>query len=247
MKIVVPMAGRGSRFAEKGVQTPKPLITIAGQPMVYWAINSLIKIPHTEIIFIALREHECDYEISKLLKKNFSGPHSLILLDGITDGQLCTVLAARDKINSEEDMLIASADTFIMSDLGQEIIHKASNCRGIISVADMPGEQWSFARTNESGRVIEVAEKVRISNYASTGLYYFSNGREFVSIADEIIRNDKKVRGEYYVIPVYQKYIQSNWRIDISLASEMWDMGTPDSLATFEKHLTDSTPKFFNT
>jgi len=245
MKIVVPMAGRGSRFAEKGVQTPKPLIQIAGQPMVYWAINSLIEIPHTEIIFIALKEYEHDYQVSTLLRGIVPGPQRLILLDEITQGQLCTVLAARDQIATDEDVLIASADTCILSNLSWEIAHKALDCKGIISVADMPGDRWSFARTDENGRVVEVAEKVRISNYASTGLYYFSNGREFVKLADEMIDNGEKTRGEYYVIPLYQKYIQRGMRVDISQSRQMWDMGTPDALDLFEKHLAASVPSSF--
>jgi UDP-N-acetylglucosamine diphosphorylase / glucose-1-phosphate thymidylyltransferase / UDP-N-acetylgalactosamine diphosphorylase / glucosamine-1-phosphate N-acetyltransferase / galactosamine-1-phosphate N-acetyltransferase len=244
MKIVVPMAGRGSRFVEKGVQTPKPFIQVAGQPMIYWAIKSLIEIPHSEIIFIALREHERDYEISKLLKKiTYSSPN-LILLDGITEGQLCTVLAARDRIYTEEDVLIASADTYIVSNLSRDIAQKTFDCHGIISVADMSGDQWSFARTDKFGRVIEVTEKVRISDYASTGLYYFSNGCELMSLADEIIANGEKTRGEYYIIPVYQKYIQRGMRVDISRANQMWDMGTPDALTSFEKHLAESYSKF---
>ena len=59
----------------------------------------------------------------------------------------------------------------------------------------MPGEQWSFARADQSGKVIEVAEKKRISNNVSTGLYYFSSGYEFLNTADEIIKSkiDKSI------------------------------------------------------
>jgi len=82
-----------------------------------------------------------------------------------------------------------------------------------------------------------VAEKVRISDHASTGLYYFSSGREFVQVAEKMIANQEKTRGEYYVIPVYQKYVQQDWRVDISVANEVWDMGTPESLESFKVFL----------
>ena len=237
MKVVVPMAGRGSRFADLGFETPKPLTPVAGLPMVAWALESLADIPYSQIIFVILSEHEADYGITDLLR-NLAGPEAeTILLEDVTEGQLCTVLAAREIINDDEDLLVASSDTYVVADLGSDISNRPRDCRGIISVANMPGDRWSFARTDETGRVVEVTEKVRISDYASTGLYYFANGHEFVAVAEEMIRKGKKTRGEYYVIPVYQKYIQRGWRVEVSVASEMWDMGTPAALVQFEEML----------
>lgn len=238
MNVVVAMAGRGSRFSMQGITTPKPFIPIMNRPMVAYALDSLKGVSYSKIIFIILAEHEEMFNMTRLLKSlSISVPVDVILLDEVTEGQLCTVLAARELINTDEDLLIASSDTYVVSDLGQDIASRGSDCKGIISVADMPGERWSFAKVDESGKVVEVAEKVRISNHASTGLYYFSNGKEFVAIADEMIQNQEKTRGEYYVIPVYQKYIARGWRVDISIAYEMWDMGTPEALTNFENHL----------
>ncbi len=237
MNIVVPMAGRGARFSGQGYETPKPFIEIAGRPMFYWALKSLNQVPYSRIIFVALQSHEHDYKVSKLIEESFPEPFELILLDDVTEGQLCTVLAARKWIAVDDDLLIASADTYVVSNLGSEIALLSPDVHGLISVADMPGDHWSFARTDESGRVVEVAEKIRISNHASTGLYYFSNGREFVELADQIIADQEKTRGEYYVIPVYQKYLQRHWQVKLSLSFEMWDMGNPAALQIFQKYI----------
>lgn len=237
MRVVVPMAGRGSRFAEQGIETPKPLVRVAGRPMVAWALESLGGIEYSEIVFVALREHEEQFGVSDLLRRLGISRVRVVLLEDVTDGQLCSVLAAREHINRDEDVLIASSDTYVESELGREIAARRPDCRGIISVADMPGNRWSFARTDEQGVVVEVTEKVRISGHASTGLYYFANGREFVAIADDMIRNEERTRGEYYVIPTYQKYIDRGWRVEVSVAARMWDMGTPEALALFEAHL----------
>jgi len=237
MKVVVPMAGRGSRFSNQRAKTPKPLVLVANRPMIAWAIESLAGVSFSQIIFVALAEHERRYGVTKLVRHLVGSEAEVILLENVTEGQLCTVLAARAIINNDEDLLIASADTYVASDLGFDIVHRARDCRGIISVADVPGDHWSFARTNEIGRVVEVAEKVRISDHASTGLYYFASGREFVEVAEEMIGNSEKIRGEYYVIPVYQKYIQRGWPVHVSMAREMWDMGTPLAVEQFENHL----------
>lgn len=245
MNIVIPMAGRGARFADRGYEIPKPLIQVAGYPMIYWALKSLKQIPSSKLIFIALRTHEEVFGIKKILQRFVSAPFELLLLDDITEGQLCTVLTARQWIDADEGLLIANADTFVVSDLGCEISSLSSEVHGLISVADMPGERWSFARTDESGWVVEVAEKVRISDHASTGLYYFSSGREFLDIADTIIADQERTRGEYYVIPVYQKYIQRGLQVRLSQAQEMWDMGTPESLAFFQNYLRSTMDKLF--
>ncbi|NDJ60755.1 MAG: NTP transferase domain-containing protein [Chloroflexi bacterium] len=235
MQIVVPMAGRGARFAEQGVNTPKPLIPVLDRPMVAWALQSLDGLAYSRLIFVALREHDTDHSLNKQLRDLVGDDIEIILLDDVTDGQLRTVMAARDLISTDEDVLIANCDTYMISQLGQHIRAKHPECRGIISVGNMPGDRWSFARTDTTGRVVEVAEKVRISDHASTGYYYFTSGRELVEVADEMFSRGEKTRGEYYVIPVYQKYIERGWRVDISQIDSLWDMGTPEALAAFEQ------------
>jgi NDP-sugar pyrophosphorylase family protein len=231
------MAGRGSRFADVGVTLPKPLVPVAGKPMISWALKSLETLCFSEIIFITLEQHKIDYSIDQTLEKICKWPHRVVFIDKVTEGQLCTVLAANKYLNTDEDILISSSDTYVRSNLHLDISNKPADCHGIISVADLPGNRWSFARTDNEGKVIEVAEKVRISDNASTGLYYFSNGYEFIDEAEKMIRNQEKTRGEYYVIPLYQKYIQRGYQIRLSLASEVWDMGNPEALSAFENHL----------
>ena len=230
MKVIVPMAGRGSRFKNVGEMTPKPLIPVLGKPMLYWALKSIDGIEYSQLVFIALKEHEVNFGLKTLLHELYGNNVTLILIDEVTEGQLCTVLAAEEHLNSSEDLLITSSDTFVKSKIGDHISRKADDCAGLISVADLPGNRWSFAKVDDTGRVVEVAEKRRISNYASTGLYYFANGYDFLTEAKRIIENKEKTQGEYYVIPVYQKLIERGLKIEISLADEVYDMGTPESL-----------------
>lgn len=231
------MAGRGSRFADRGYQTPKPLIEVAAKPMVLWAIKSLEKFDYSEIIFVVLREHQERYDVVTLITQAIGNKAKFVFLEDVTQGQLCTVLAAEQYIDSPEDVLIAASDTYIKSEMAAHIAQKSVDCKGLISVANLAGSQWSFAKTDDNGRVIEVAEKVRISDHASTGLYYFSDGAQLVKLGKEMIANQETTRGEYYVIPVYQKIIgQGEW-VGISQADEMWDMGTPEAKTQFEAYL----------
>lgn len=239
MIIILPMAGRGSRFSNTGVETPKPFIDVLGKPMIWWALQSLKGLSYSKLIVVALAEHENRFGVEQIFHNIGYTDVEFIFLDDVTDGQLCTVLTARDIISSREDVLIANSDTYIVSSLDRDINSKSDNCAGIISVTEVPGDQWSFARVDGTGKVIEVAEKTRISDYVSTGFYYFSSGSEFLKVADTIIQFGEKTKGEYYVIPVYQKMIEKGNMVGISNCKEMWDLGTPESLEYFINHFAE--------
>jgi NDP-sugar pyrophosphorylase family protein len=238
MIVVVPMAGRGSRFAGHAGDLPKPLVPVAGRPMARWALDSLVGLDPSLVVFVALAEHDARFGLERLLREWAPpGRTEVVWLDDVTEGQLCTVLAARGFIDVDEDLLVASCDTYVRSHLGRDVAQRDPDCRGLVSVARMPGDHWSFARVGDDGHVVEVAEKVRISEWASTGLYHFSSGREFVSIGQEMVERDERTRGEFYVIPVYGRYVERGLRVDISVADEVWDMGTPAGAAAFEEHV----------
>jgi len=242
VRVVVPMAGRGRRFAERGVGTPKPLVEVAGRPMVLWALDSLEGLRFSEIVFVVLAEHEERYGLSGLLT-DWAGarPSAVVTVDDVTEGQLCTVLEARDRMDADDDVLVASCDTYVRSDLGVDVGAAGPAVRGLISTAPMPGDHWSFARTDETGRVVEVAEKVRISDEASTGLYWFAHGSEFLGAADAVVANGRRMGGEFYVIQVYEHYLREGLRVELSNAREVWDMGTPEGAAAFEQRIRERT------
>jgi NDP-sugar pyrophosphorylase family protein len=236
--VVVPMAGWGSRFAGRAGDLPKPLVPVAGRPLARWALDSLAGLDPSLLVFVALAEHDARFGLGRLLREWVPADRTeVVWLDDVTEGQLCTVLAAGDLIDRDEDLLVASCDTYVRSRLGRDLVERDADCRGLISVARMPGDHWSFARVGDDGHVAEVAEKVRISEWASTGLYHFSSGREFVSIGQEMVDRGERTRGEFYVIPVYGRYIEGGLRVDVSVADEVWDMGTPAGAAAFEEHV----------
>src|SRR3989338_4660461 len=94
LNIVVPMAGLGKRFADRGYTFPKPLIEIKGRPMVEWVVKNLTpSIPH-RFIFVCRREHYDQYNIGSLLKLVAPGCE-IVVIDSPTEGAACTVLLAR--------------------------------------------------------------------------------------------------------------------------------------------------------
>lgn len=236
MNIVMPMAGRGSRFADVGYADPKPLIDVRGRPMYAWAVESLPLALATRVIFICLEEHLRTTKLVADIKERYARLAPIIIsLDHVTAGQACTVLEAREWIDNSSSLIIYNADTFYTSQL-ETRLRGAVDIDGLIGVFRAPGDKWSFARTDEAGRVLETAEKRRISEWATTGMYHFTRGSDFVRHADAMIAADERERGEFYVAPVYNRLIAAGGNIRVDEASAVWVLGTPEDLGHFEAH-----------
>ena len=235
MNIVMPMAGRGSRFADVGVRVPKPLIDVHGRPMYAWAMDSLPLALARRVIFVCLAEHLRDRALADDIRARYPAfDPQIVALEHVTEGQACTVLEAAAWIDSDEPLVIYNADTYCRTHL-EARLRDGNVGDGLIGVFRAPGEQWSFARTDHDGRVLETAEKRRISEWATTGMYHFARGRDFVRHAREMIAANVRERGEFYVAPVYNRLIAAGADIRIDVADEVWALGTPNELRDFEQ------------
>jgi len=239
MIAVMPMAGRGSRFAKIGINTPKPLINVKGKPMYAWAMNSLPLNLLRQVVFICLNEHLEERRLRDDIQWRFGHLDPVIIgLDTVTEGQACTVLIARELINREEPLLIYNSDTYCHTMLAERIPTLAPSIDGLLGVFKAAGDRWSFARVDKMGRVIETAEKKRISTWACTGLYYFKRGSDFVTYAESMIAANERVNQEFYVAPVYNLMIAQDADIRIDEARDVWALGTPEDLDFFDQNFT---------
>jgi NDP-sugar pyrophosphorylase family protein len=235
VNVLIPMAGRGQRFADAGYDRPKPLIEVFGRPMYSWAVESLPLELATRVIFVALREHLVGGALEADIGSRYADHDPIVIpVDGVTEGQVCTVLLARDLIDDGTPLLVYNVDTYCRTALASTLRSLPPTVDGLLGVFEAEGDHWSFARVDECGRVVETAEKRRISPWATTGLYHFTRGADFVRYADEMVHADDRTRGEFYVAPLYNRMIRDGADIRIDVADEVRPIGTPDELARFE-------------
>jgi dTDP-glucose pyrophosphorylase len=241
LNIVIPMAGRGSRFKDIGYSVPKPLIDVAGQKMIELVIKNIRPaIPH-RFIFICLKEHHEEYDLHKIFKEAVGNDkYEMLLLDDVTAGAACTVLSAKQYIDNDDDMVTVNSDQYININFEDFILDgRREGVHGNIMTFVDSDPKWSFAKTDETGRVTETAEKVPISKNATVGIYYFAKGRDFVRAAEEMIQKDVKQNGEFYICPAYNEMIAQGAHIkvyDIAV-TDMHGLGTPDDLNAFLEKL----------
>ncbi|MDR2428978.1 MAG: glycosyltransferase family 2 protein [Candidatus Margulisbacteria bacterium] len=240
LNIVIPLAGRGSRFATAGYAEPKPLIPVHGIPMIKVVIDNLTPaLPH-RFIFICQNQHIQAYGLTAKLRA--SAPNAEIIgIDGVTEGQVCTVLKARQFIDNDEPLLTANSDQYIDFDINAYLQDMESRrLDGLIMTMKADDPKWSYARTDASGYVVETAEKKVISDDATVGIYNFRRGRDLVRAAEQMIRENVRVNNEFYTCPCYNYLIKEGQKIGVfSIGREyagMYGLGTPQDLEFFLEH-----------
>lgn len=232
MNVLIPMAGRGSRFEAQGYALPKPLIDVRGKPMIQVVVENLGLDAH--FIFVVQRGHRDMYKLDVLL--NVIAPGCTVVeTDGVTEGAACTSLLARAYIDTDDPLFFANSDQFVEWN-SLEFMYKMqeSGCDGGIATFQASDPKWSFAEVDpDTNMVRRVAEKCPISTNATVGFYYWKHGRDFVKYADQMIVNNTRVNNEFYVCPVFNEAIQDEKHITIFEIDKMWGLGTPEDLRIF--------------
>ena len=238
LNIVIPMAGRGSRFSKEGYKTPKPLLPIHGRPMTEVVINNLRPSSEHKFHFLILREHAEQYQIDQHLKTWAPGCE-IIFVEQVTEGAACTVLLARDHVDNDNPMMIANCDQYVDVDM-DSYLSALEGHDGLIMTMWADDPKWSFVRFDEGGKVVEVVEKKVVSNEATVGIYNFARGSDFVRSADRMIEKDLRVNGEFYVAPAYNEMIGDGARLTCSnigkVGDGMYGIGVPVDFEAFVKH-----------
>ena len=228
LNVLIPMAGEGSRFVKAGYTFPKPLIDVKGKPMIQVVVENLNM--DANFIFVVRKEHREKYNLDSLLKLIAPGCQ-IVETDGLTEGAACTALLAKDFIDNDAPLFFANSDQFVEWD-SNEFMYKMNETNadgGIVSfTATHP--KWSFAKIDENGLVTEVAEKNPISDIATVGYYFWKHGSDFVKYAEQMIKKDIRVNGEFYVCPVFNEAISDYKEIRTFNTNGMWGLGTPEDL-----------------
>jgi len=237
LNIVIPMAGRGSRFVNAGYALPKPLIPVHGVPMIRLVIENLRPDCDHRFIFICQRAHVAEHDLQGQLSRWAPGC-ALIELDGITEGAACTVLTARHLIDTDDPLMIANSDQYVDATIDEYLgFMESSRLDGLIMTMQAGDPKWSFAGLRDDGLVARVVEKEPISTHATVGIYNFRRGCDFVRAADAMIAKNLRVNNEFYVAPVYNEVITEGARIGVyDIGSEgdgMYGLGIPPDLDAF--------------
>jgi dTDP-glucose pyrophosphorylase len=241
MNILIPLAGNGSRFINRGFKTPKPLIEIIDKPMIQHSIESLNL--EGNYIFIIRTQHNIDNKLTNLLQK-LKPNCKIIEIDKLTQGCTDTCLYAKTYINNNKPLIITNCDQILDWDSNRflDYLQLNTDIDGTVMTYKSTHPKNSFIKINHNGFATELVEKKVISDIALVGFHYWKCGRDFVWSAEELIKQNIRMNDEYYISITYNLLIKQNKLISTYPLNEDNEtyhaIGTPDDMFKYmdEQH-----------
>ena len=176
LNIVLPIAGRGSRFAVAGYEQPKPLIPVHGAPMIAAVVRNVRPRCAHRFIFVALAEHLERDGMREALTA--AAPGCVIVpVEHVTEGAACTVLLAKQHIDTDDALMLANSDQWVDIEIDDYLASMdRQRADGLIMTMQADDPKWSFVGLDRKRLVTRVVEKEVISNEATVGIYNFRRG-----------------------------------------------------------------------
>ena len=231
MNIIIPLAGQGIRFKNYGYTEPKPLIKALGKEIILWVIENL-KIKKEDNIFIIYEKGLDNYDFkNKFIRQNIN----FYKLDNHTNGPVETISLLIRNFSEQQlnqSTLILDGDTFYEKDI-LKIIRKKSDPIIFYHKTKIKEPIFSYIKVNQE-IVVDIKEKIKISNNANTGAYFFFNTSQLKKYLNLTLKKNNKS----YVSDIYQKMINDNVKIKTSMVknNEFHCLGTPEQLQNFSKN-----------
>lgn len=235
MEIVITMAGLGSRFQKAGYKEPKFMIKAFGKTLFEWSMDSLIGYndESTKYTFVVRKECNAKDFIVEKMKKYGIDKCNIIEIDYLTDGQATSCMLAKEYWDKDDELLIYNIDTYVEPN---ELKREDIKGDGFIPCFNAPGDHWSFVKTDETGKVVEIREKKRISDNCTIGVYYFKSCGLYEKMYNEYYNDERKLdKNEKYVAPIYNYMLEKNMELHICNipSDKVHVLGTPDELNEF--------------
>jgi glucose-1-phosphate thymidylyltransferase len=233
MKIVIPMAGYGTRLRPHTWSKPKPLLTVAGKPVLGHVLDMFSALPHIdEVVFIvgylgeqveAFVGHEYPHLIARYVEQQEM------------NGQSHALWLARDYLHGP--MLMAFVDTLVETDLSALDQETAEAVAWVKEVEDP--RRFGVADTDEQGwvrRIVEKPEDRRI-NLAVVGFYYFRQAERLMEAIETQLGQQKKLKGEYFLADAINIMLEGGLRMRVQPVDVWQDCGKPDTLLDTNRYL----------
>ena len=237
MNIIIPMAGMGKRMRPHTVTTPKPLIPIAGKPMVHRIVEDIVNTTGqkvNEIAFIISRAFGAEAEQNLVAVAEKFGAKGKIFYQDTPLGTAHAILCAQECLDG--NVFIAFADTLFKAAFS---IDTQKDAIIWTQKVDDPSA-FGVVKMNAEGIITEFVEKPQdfVSDLAIIGVYYFKDGQNLKQELQYLIDNDIKMKGEYQITDAMENMKQKGVKFYSDQVEEWLDCGNKDAtLYTLERVL----------
>ncbi|MDO4728481.1 MAG: sugar phosphate nucleotidyltransferase [Bacteroidota bacterium] len=224
MRIIIPMAGRGSRLRPHTLTTPKPLIPIAGKPIAHRLVEDIVKVIGTEVTEIAFIIHESfgkdvEKELINIAEK--LGSKGKIYYQNEALGTAHAIMCAKESLQG--GVVIAYADTLFRADF---TLNTQSDSVIWVKQVEDPSA-FGVVKLNPNNQIVDFIEKPKefVSDLAIIGIYYFKSGETLRSELQHLLDNNITKGGEYQLTDALENMKQKGMIFTPGKVDEWMDCG----------------------
>jgi HAD superfamily hydrolase (TIGR01509 family) len=239
MNIIIPLGGKGERFSKMGYTQPKPLIKIFDKCMIEYVLDNL-NISKDDNIFIIYNKNLEIYDFEKYVKSKYSSINFIKIND--TKGAAETLFVGTDIIlnnyNYHDKCLILDCDTFYTQDIRN--IFNNSNDNLVFFTKNYETQPiYSYIELDNHNKIINIKEKIKISDNANTGAYAFNDIKMLNKFCKHVLDNNITFNNEPYTSCVISEMIKENVLFKGYELNEknVFSLGTPDAV---NKYINDT-------
>lgn len=234
MKAVIPVAGKGTRLRPHTHHTPKPLVKVAGKPVLSYLLDDLVELGVEEIVFIVghLRE-----PMQAWIEAEYPTVRGHFVVQEVQDGTAGAVALAEPYI--DEDVLVAFADAVFDVDYGLTATLGAESDAVLWAKVVEDYQRYGVIVTNEDGSMKKIVEKPSepVSKLANIGLYYIRNHELLFEGIRHTLDSEPGPSGEFYLTDAFQYMVDQGARLLTAPVDGWWDAGKPETLLETNEHL----------
>ena len=243
--LVLPMAGKGSRFKMVGYEDPKPLLDVKGDYMIVQAVNMLPSSNKNN--FICLQEHLDAYPIRNVLEGRFQNP-TIFTIPDVTEGQACTTMIGLENISDSEAILVSACDNGVDFDEEAYMKLEADPSVDVIvwSFNNNPTSKlyphmyaWLDVDSDMNVKKVSVKKHFVGAEHAIIGTMFFRTAALFKEGFQEIIEKNIRTNGEYYIDDLLNPLIEKGYKVKCFPVEAYICWGTPNDYQTYcywDKH-----------
>ncbi|HNQ12657.1 MAG TPA: sugar phosphate nucleotidyltransferase [Bacteroidia bacterium] len=226
MKVIIPVAGIGSKLRPHTHTQPKALVPVAGTPILGHIVNYLYSNGLNDFVFVIGYLGE---KIEQYISENFSHINSSFVLQEPREGLGHAVWLARHQIKENEEIIIYLGDTILDFDL-KEFLSLTNSVVGVKKVDDP--RNYGVVELNAEGLITRLEEKPSIpkSNLALAGIYRFKESSLLMECLSEMIKSKKEAKAEYHLTDGIMMAINRGVKITTIPVGNWFDCGNKESL-----------------
>lgn len=226
MKALIPVAGAGTRLRPHTYTQPKPLIPVAGKPILAHIIDELIKADFREFVFVLGYLGD---KVRDFVTNRYKNLRCEFVIQEERQGLGHAVWTARECLKNEKELFIVLGDTVFDTDLSL-LLNAPTTCLGVQAVADP--REFGIVDLDDKGFIKKVTEKPRIphSNLALVGLYKIMEVNELLRGLEYNMSNDIRTNGEFQLADALQRMIENGVKMRTAPINNWFDCGKKEIL-----------------